>query len=159
MTQGDRDRLMTLKKAKKKLITQREAATELGVSIRQVKRLLKELKKRGDRAVVHGLRGKPSNRKIGFKTQQKVVAILSHDVYRGFGPTLACEHLGKKHGIHVSRKTIRTWMKESSLWEESGGERKRRICGVHGAAGMGNWCSGIPANTTGWRDEAASSCT
>jgi len=49
---------VTLKKAKKRLITQREAATELGLSIRQVKRLLKELKKRGDRAVIYGLREK-----------------------------------------------------------------------------------------------------
>ena len=40
MTQAERDRLVTLKKAKKKVITQREAAEELGLSIRQVKRLL-----------------------------------------------------------------------------------------------------------------------
>ena len=39
MTQADRDRLVTLKKAKKKLITQREAAEELGFSVRHVKRL------------------------------------------------------------------------------------------------------------------------
>ena len=58
MTQADRDRLVTLKKAKKKLITQREAAEELGLSIRQVQRLLEGLKKRGDKAVIHGLRGK-----------------------------------------------------------------------------------------------------
>src|SRR5476651_455702 len=64
MTQADRDRLVTLKKAKKKLITQREAAEELGVSTRHVKRLLHALKKRGDKAVIHGLRGKPSNRRI-----------------------------------------------------------------------------------------------
>ena len=54
MTQADQDRLVTLKKAKKKLITQREAAEELGVSTRQVKRLLHALKKRGDKAVIHG---------------------------------------------------------------------------------------------------------
>jgi hypothetical protein len=79
MTQADRDRLVTLKKAKKRLITQREAAEESGLSIRQVKRLLKELKKRGDRAVTHGLRGKPSNRKTDGKTQQNAVVILSLD--------------------------------------------------------------------------------
>ena len=38
MTQADRDRLVALKKAKKKLITQREAAEELGLSVRQVQR-------------------------------------------------------------------------------------------------------------------------
>ena len=57
MTQADRDRLVTLKKAKKKLITQSEAAEELGVSRRHVKRMLKALKKCGDKAVIHGLRG------------------------------------------------------------------------------------------------------
>ena len=122
MTQADRDRLVTLKKAKKRLITQREAAEELGLSIRQVKRLLKDLKKRGDRAVIHGLRGKPSNRKIDPKTQQKAVEILSLEVYRGFGPTLACEYLSKKHGIDVSRETARQWMKASGLWK---GKRRR----------------------------------
>jgi transposase len=122
MTQADRDRLVVLKKAKKRLITQREAAEELGLSIRQVKRLLKELKERGDRTVIHGLRGRPSNRKIDSKTHQKAVAVLSLDVYRGFGPTLAGEYLDKKHGIHVSRETARKWMKESGLWK---GKRRR----------------------------------
>jgi DNA-binding Lrp family transcriptional regulator len=122
MTQAERDRLVTLKKAKKRLITQREAAEELGLSIRQVKRLLKELKKRGDRAVIHGHRGKLSNRKIDSKMQRKAVAILSLDVYRGFGPTLASEYLAKKHGIQVSRETVRQWMKESGLWR---GKRRR----------------------------------
>ena len=45
MTQADRDRLVTLKKAKKRLITQREAAEELGLTVRHVKRLLYGLKK------------------------------------------------------------------------------------------------------------------
>ena len=54
MTQVDWDRLVTLKKAKKKLITQREAAEELRLSVRHVKRLLYALKKHGDKAVVHG---------------------------------------------------------------------------------------------------------
>ncbi|MGI8988142.1 MAG: hypothetical protein DLM73_15620 [Chthoniobacterales bacterium] len=64
MTQGERDRLVALKKAKKKLITQKQGAEELGITDRHVRRLLRELSKRGDRAVVHALRGLPSNRKI-----------------------------------------------------------------------------------------------
>src|SRR5712692_10433984 len=77
MTQADRDRLVTLKKAKKKLITQREAAEELGLSVRHVKRLLYELKRHGDKAVIHGLRGKSSNRKIEEKIEREAVTILS----------------------------------------------------------------------------------
>jgi Homeodomain-like domain len=83
MTQADRDRLVTLKKAKKKLITQREAAEELGLSTRQVKRLLYALKKRGDKAVVHGLRGKPSNRRIEEKIEKQAVKILLENPFKG----------------------------------------------------------------------------
>jgi predicted ArsR family transcriptional regulator len=56
MTQADRDRLVTLKKASKKLITQAEAAVELQVSVRHVKRMLKNLAQHGDKSVMHGLR-------------------------------------------------------------------------------------------------------
>jgi hypothetical protein len=128
MTQGERDRLVALKKAKKKLITQREAAAELGITERQVRRLLHELKRRGDKAVVHALRGLPSNRKVDVETQQKAVEILSRPVYLGFGPTLASEYLAKKHKIQVSRETARQWMIEAKLWRA----RKQRIDAVHG---------------------------
>ena len=116
MTQAERDRLVALKKAQKKLITQKQAAEELGITERHVRRLLRELKRRGDKIVAHGLRGLPSNRKINADTEQKAIAILSQPVYRGFGPTLAAEYLAKKHGIDVSRETLRQWMIGAQLW-------------------------------------------
>ena len=127
MTQAERDRLVALKKAKKKLITQKQAAEELGITERHVRRLLRQLKRRGDEVVVHALRGLPSNRKIGADTEQEAVAILSLPVYRGFGPTLASEYLAKKHDIAVSRETVRQWMIGAKLWKA----RKQRIEKVH----------------------------
>src|SRR5476649_2186206 len=99
MTQADRDRLVALRKAKKRLITQKQAAEELGITERHVRRLLRELKRRGDRSVSHALRGRPSNQKIDADTKREAVAILSRPVYLGFGPTLASEYLAKKHQI------------------------------------------------------------
>jgi len=116
MTQADRDRLVTLKKAKKKLITQSAAAEELGLSIRQVQRLLEAMQESGDKAVVHGLRGKPSNRRIEDQIEEKAVKVLSAPVYEGFGPTLAAEYLSKKHGIEASKETVRKWMIRGKLW-------------------------------------------
>src|ERR1700730_17901025 len=116
MEPADRDRLVVLKNAKKRLITQRAAAEELGLSVRHVKRLLYALKKHGDKAVVHGLRGKRSNRKIEESTQREAVRILSTPVYQGFGPTLAAEYLAKKHAIQVSKETARQWMIRGKLW-------------------------------------------
>ncbi len=127
MTQAERDRLVALKKAKKKIITQKQAAEELGVTERQVRRLLRGLKRRGDKAVSHALRGLPSNRRIGEDTQREAVAILSKPVYRGFRPTLASEYLAKKHGIEVSRETVRQWMIEAKLWHA----RKQRVEKIH----------------------------
>ena len=151
MTQADRDRLVTLKKAKKKVITQREAAEELGVSTRQVKRLLHALKKRGDKAVIHGLRGKASNRRIADATEKEAVKILSAEVYAGFGPTLAAEYLCEFHGIEVSKETLRQWMIGGKLWRAKTEKVKKvHVCG-RGAAALENWCSGTPAITTGWK--------
>jgi hypothetical protein len=116
MTQRDRDRLVVLKKAQKKLITQKQAATELQLTERQVRRLLKALKAEGDKAVIHGLRGRPSNRKLSEEVRQKAIAILSEPEWRGFGPTLASECLWKHHQIRIGREALRQLMTESKLW-------------------------------------------
>ena len=97
MTQADRDRLVTLKKAKKKLITQREAAEELGLSIRQVKRLLYGVEEarrqgRGPRAAREAV--EPADRRE--RSRRQAVKILSAPVYQGFGPTLAAEYLAQE---------------------------------------------------------------
>lgn len=125
MTQVERDRLMALKKAKKKVITQKQAAEELGITERHVRRLLWALKRRGDKAVVHALRGLPSNCKIGADTEQEAVTILSRPVCRGFGPTLA--YLAKKHNIEASRETVRQWMIGAKLWRA----HKQRVEAIH----------------------------
>jgi transposase len=127
MTQRDRDRLVALKKARKGLITQRQAAEEIGQSERHVRRLLQRLKSKGDRAVVHALRGRPSNRKLDEKTKQNALEILGREVYRGFGPTLAAEYLASHHDIHAGRETVRAWMIEGKLWHAS----RQRIDKIH----------------------------
>ena len=116
MTQRDRDRLVALKKAKKGLITQRQAAEEIGQTERHVRRLLKLLKAKGDKAIVHALRGRRSNRKLDETVEQTALEILSREVYAGFGPTLAAEYLAEKHGIHAGRETVRQWMIAGKLW-------------------------------------------
>src|SRR5258708_19146820 len=116
MTQAERDRLITLKKAKKKLIKKSDAAKELKVSPRHLGRLLARLEQEGDKSVIHGLKGKPSHQRIEESTEREAVKILSADVYQGFGPTLASEYLRAEHGIDVSKETVRQWMMRGKLW-------------------------------------------
>jgi len=130
MSQIERDRLVTLGKVgkvKKRLITQAEAARELNISVRHVKRLLKALKKHGDNAVIHGLRGRPSPHKLPEAIKRETIRILSEPVYADFGPTLAAEYLSTKHDLTVSKETLRHWMREAKLWRG----RQRKPAAVH----------------------------
>jgi DNA-binding Lrp family transcriptional regulator len=127
MTQRDRDRLVVLKKAQRKLITQSQAARELDISERQVRRLLVRLREAGDKSVIHGLRGRESNRRLSAEVREKAVRILSGELYRGFGPTLASEYLAKKHRLTIGRETLRQLMKHAGLWRS----RKQQIEAIH----------------------------
>ena len=92
-----------------------------------MQRLLEGVKDRGDKAVIHALRGKPSNRRIEEGVERQAVKILSTPMYQGFGPTLAAEYLGKKHGIEASKETVRQWMKRARLWRG----KKAKVKEVH----------------------------
>lgn len=127
MTQRDRDRLVVLKKAQKKLITQAQAARELDISERHVRRLLVKLREAGDKSVIHGLRGRTSNRRLSQEAREKAIRILSGELYRGFGPTLASEYLAKKHKLSIGREALRQLMKQAGLWRS----RKARVEAVH----------------------------
>src|SRR5215831_3028748 len=127
MSQRERALLVVLKKVQKKLITQRQAAVERQLSKRQVRRLLVRLREVGDRAVVHGLRQRPSNRRLREDTWESAVRILSQAMYRGFGPTLASEYLARKHKIGIGREALRQLMHRAGLWRS----RKQKIEAIH----------------------------
>ena len=117
MSQEERDKLEWLKRAQDKVISQREAAGRIGVSERWVRKLLRGMKKHGDGVVVHGLRGRASNRKIAAEVQAQVIELLKQPDWHDFGPTFASEHLAKRHGIEVSDETLRKWMIGAGLWK------------------------------------------
>jgi len=127
MSQEERDKLEWLKRAKDKVISQREAAEKMGVSDRWVRKLLKRMKKGGDGVVVHGLRGRSSNRKISTKVQAQTIELLKQPEWHDFGPTFASQQLAKRYSIEVSDETLRGWMIEAGLWKPG----TRRIEDIH----------------------------
>ena len=104
MTQTDRDRLVALKKAADKKTTQRQTAAELKISERQVRRMLSRLKLVGDKAVVHGLRGR-SNRRLWEEDQQKAIEVLSTKDYNSVGPNPTVLTVGKPCKHATVRRT------------------------------------------------------
>src|SRR5260370_11373552 len=92
LSQRERDRLKVLHEVQEKHLTQVAAAARLKVTDRQVRRMLLRIREHGDGALVHGLRGRPSNRKLAAGFEQKVLARVFQR-YADFGPTLAAEHI------------------------------------------------------------------
>src|SRR6202166_785899 len=125
MSQRERDRLRVLHEVKQKHLTQVEAAQQLNVSDRHVRRMLVRIRERGDGGIVHRLRGRPSNHKLAAPWEQKILARVRQR-YADFGPTLAVEHLAKD-GLLVSRETLRKWMIQAALWRP----RRQRVKAVH----------------------------
>jgi transposase len=126
LTQRDRDRLKVLHEVRKGHLTQRQASEQLKVSDRWVRELLGRMEERGDRAVMHGLRGRASTRRIEGKVEKRAVELVRRE-YADFGPTLASEYLEQQHGIAVSRETLRKWMMRAGLWKK----RKQRLLEIH----------------------------
>src|SRR6201987_5113935 len=113
LSQRERDRLKVLHEIQQKHLTQIAGAQRLKISDRQVRRMLLRLRQRGDPSLVHGLRGRPSNRKLPARLEQKILARLQQR-YAGFGPTLAAEHLAQE-GFSVSRETLRNGLSKGAL--------------------------------------------
>ena len=120
MRQRERDTLKIMAPVLQGERTQAEAARLLGLSVRQVRRLQRKLERDGDTALVHGLRGKPSNRRLKPQLRQQVLAAY-HERFADFGPTFACEKLAEQ-GLVVSPDTLRRWLIAEGLWQR----RRRR---------------------------------
>lgn len=131
MSTRDRDRLKVLHEVQKRHISQKQAAIELGLSTRWVRKLLKRLVKQGDGGLVHGLRGRHSNRKLSEDKRKKVLAIFEKQVqkrqWHDYGPTLAAEELAADHKIQVSKETLRKWLIEAGLWKA----KRARVERIH----------------------------
>lgn len=137
MSQEERDKLEWLRRAGDGSISQREAAQKMDVSDRWVRTLLQRRKKDGDAVVVHGLRGKPSNRKIPVKTQKQVLAILQQPDWHDFGPTFAAQQLAKRHHIQVGKETLRGWMIAAGMWKPGSRNREEVHCWRPRRSGFG----------------------
>ena len=97
-----------------KQITQSEAASVLGLSRRQIIRLTKQVKQKGDSAFIHQSRGRPSNRAESSDVKQKILD-LCRSAYKGFGPTFAAEMLFEKNKLYVHHETLRLWFIENNI--------------------------------------------
>src|SRR5262245_28889554 len=134
-------------------ISQKEAAEVAGLSVRQMRRLMKRVKVEGERGILHRRRGKPSNRRIADQTKQKALALFAKH-YADYGPSLASEKLPQRHQMGVHPETLRLWLRQARL------PYKQRRARPHRHWRQRRSCFGqmvqMDRTTTGWKGEVRS---
>lgn len=115
MSNKELHRVEILQKLIDKRLIEHEAAKQLGLSIRQIRRLRKAYKADGAIGVVSKKRGNPSNHKYPDSFKELAIAYVKQ-YYVDFKPTFACEKLSENHGLTISRETLRKWMIDAELW-------------------------------------------
>ncbi|ABE36568.1 Putative transposase [Paraburkholderia xenovorans LB400] len=91
------------------------AAERLGLTVRQVERLVIRYQESGAAGLASRRRGRSGNRKLDEGLAQRALAII-RERYADFGPTLACEKLWECHGIRMAKETVRRLMTDAGLW-------------------------------------------
>jgi transposase len=114
MSKKELTRLEVVQRVTGRQMRHAEAAHQLSLSERQVKRLVRAFREEGAAGLVSKRRDQPSNNRIDSAIKAQVLERLC-DRYSGFGPTLAAEYL-QGDGFNLSKETLRGWMMEAGLW-------------------------------------------
>ena len=122
MSQQELQRVEVIALRRSGQIDQAEAARRLGVTVRQVRRLEAKVALRGAAGLRSGRRGRPSNHRLAPTTVTEVGRLIRAH-YRDFGPTLAGEYLRERHGIALSKETVRQIMIAAKLWRPQRGAK------------------------------------
>jgi transposase len=134
MSPKEVNRLEVMQRLDEKRMKQKAAAELLGISERQVKRLLRRYREQGPSGLVSQRRGKPSSHQLAEETKREVLDLLKGK-YKGFGPTLACEKMVEVEGLKISDESVRKMMMAEGLWKAKEARklevhqmRERRAC-------------------------------
>ena len=127
------ERYRVLKGVNEGVLSQVKAAGLLGLTDRQVRNLLSQVREKGAKGLVSKKRGRPSNRKTPAPTKNRILSLV-REKYPDFGPSFAREKLEEVHDIKVSVETLRKWMTEVHIWAPHSRKvhrhplRRRRSC-------------------------------
>jgi transposase len=114
MSREEASRLHIIHQALDKKISQTEAAKHVGLSDRQIRRLIKRIRVEGDDGICHRSRGKTSNRGIPKKIKAKTLKLFQKR-YKDFNLVHATEKLSEVHGITINDETLRLWLNEAEI--------------------------------------------
>ena len=112
LNERETEKLIAIKKVFVGEYTKKEASSSLGLTIRQIDRLLNKLKDEGEKGFVHKNRGKESKRKISDKIKKEVVDLYITE-YFDYNFTHFFEEIQEKYNL--SYKTIDNILTEADI--------------------------------------------
>ncbi len=115
MSNREIDRLKVIQNTIDGRFKQAEAAQLLGISDRQIRRLCGKVEKEGNRGIIHGLKGQPSNHRLPQWYKDEALELVKQH-YSDFGPTFANEKLLDEHRLLLSVNTLRKIMLTEGLY-------------------------------------------
>lgn len=116
MSRKELDRVQVMQDLEQKRVTQCRAAELLGVSERQVRRLLRRFERAGPEGLIHRSRGRPSNRRMAEKVRATAVAMMREEGLSDYGPTLLSETMAEETGLRLSNEGMRQLMIAEGCW-------------------------------------------
>ncbi len=125
MSRKESKRLHIIHQVLARQITQTAAAGLLGLSDRQLRRLIKRVRTEGDDGICHRSRGKASNHRILPKIKARTLRLFKQE-YADFNLTHATEKLSEVHGIAISDETLRLWLNEAEISYKKRRAKKHR---------------------------------
>ena len=124
MSRREIERAHVMRAIQERRLTQKQAASQLALSVRQVERLCARYKRDGPAGLVSRQRGQ-RNHVLPDGLREEALCIV-RTRYPDFGPTLAHEKLLEVHGLRLSAETLRKWMIADGIWKTRA-QRKKRI--------------------------------
>ncbi|MCL4647139.1 ISNCY family transposase [Burkholderia multivorans] len=115
MSMRELDRLKVVEAVIEQRLMPWRAAERLGISRRQIERLVARYRAAGPGGLVSQRRGHASNHQLPQDLAHRALSLI-RERYADFGPTLACEKLWECHGLQLSRETVRRLMTDAGLW-------------------------------------------
>lgn len=116
LTAREQERYDTIRDCIDGNITNKEAATRLGLKIRQIQRIKHAVEKDGKEGAVHKSKGQaPSNVTVGTVVKE-VEKFFKEKKHQDFGPTFAQEKLADA-GTVINPETLRLLMIKKKLWK------------------------------------------
>lgn len=106
MSSKELDRATMLQRVVDKTVTQKDAALSLGITDRQLRRLMVKYRDKGSAGLAHKSRGRPGNRRLPQTVKDQAIELVKTK-YPDFGPTLAAEKLEERDGIKIGTETLR----------------------------------------------------